>query len=1810
MKVLGRLDGKALHVILVTVISLSLLAPERLRAVDCNGNGNEDAADIESDFSADCNSNQVPDECDTRPLTFETSDESLAVAKFPRFVRSADLNGDGDLDLITGNQSASGASTVSILLGAGDGAFLDAIDFDAGQRLASFTLADMDRDGDLDLVTANDTSARVLLNDGEAQFSAFTALTVAASAVFVAAADVNDDGHLDLVTAHSDADMISVRVQSGGGGFGPPAQLPTGDHPNSVAASDFDAGGDVDLAVCNRNTGTVSILPGRGDGTFEDAIEIETGTSRPFAVLAADLNGDGNVDLAVGSPTSTAVLAGQGGHAFSEPLRFDYVGAANSLISDDIDDDGSIDLIVGFKDIDKVTLIRNHLTTSFSFRAAVENQARMLKSSSVAAGDLNADGATDLALIAGSNVAIAWNIEGEIGSALFDDQAFLALGNPHTIALGDLDGDEDLDVVTGNHVAGTRISVLKNRGDGTFADIATYDTRGFSFSVEVADLDGDGDLDIASAYPESSAVQIINNDGQGVFAEGANQRVGGRPHDVAVGDLDGDRDIDVISANLSSNTVSLLFNRGDGTFETWIDLASGSAPVAAQLADLNGDGDLDIAVANSGSFDVWVFANRGDGSFAPGIPHDLVGGPTFVAVGDLDLDGHLDVVTANESAQTVSVLWNLGVAGEAPSFAVPVDIAVGANPHSVLTADLTGSGRLDVVTANQIHNTLSVLFNDGGRSFAPATSVPVGTQPRFAAAGDLDLDGDMDLISANRLSEDITVLLNRTAASGADYLERICTEADFYAISRSTSSGRVTKYILPAREDPDLLPTLYQNVRRFSLHEDFLAGAFPERFPTRPSGEEYDQLVGRRASRDYYIGVLSSWRTTDGLVYTFTVVADTGFDPAEVLMQDEISGVYDSLKQSFTLETLAYWPDDQLAREQADSWKVPDFPIFLPEESGRPGVDFEAYTLGTGYGRVRLFTLEEFEAASASGHFTFQDIVVVDAAPRDIEGIVAGVVTGAIQGPLSHVAIRTARRGTPNAFVEGALEEFAKYAGDLVRLDVTATGYSVVPAEIDEAEEFWRESRPDLPQLPDFDPDYARLDALAEIDLSGELNPVARFGGKATNLARLQSLLTGEFVRYREQGFAIPMHYYLEFMRTNRILVEGRGEMTFEQRLEELLAAIDFQSDSVLRAAALEEFRKTMRERGVVSPELVENLARRIETIFGSTQLMVRFRSSSNTEDALEFNGAGLYESTSVCAADSLDPARREGSHCDVSRSTERTIERALAKVWASLWTFRAHEERTFFQIPPERAAMGLLVTRAFLDEKANGVAFTGNPQNVRDRRYLITAQIGEESVVSPAPGTSVERNLLEVVEGGEVVRIIRDRRSSLVAVDEVVLSDEHLRELARLLWHVDQNFPLELEGHPREQVLLDFEFKIEPDDSLAVKQVRPFLIPDSAPPSPDFELVVPEGTEVCGVFSKERVGREPGVEYETKSTIRLLSGTYPLSSSADSFAAELIEEVRFGPEQAIATPEAPGLFRVARLGATGGETTYRFNYEQNFTLPGGESFVVKLFGLRFTGRGALAVEKSLVLDEDYLTFGLAMQGFLADEPVVGYSSCSHAVLPRWEIAVDFGADSQIRLVERFLPSELQISTGPASLRRAEVELEGQEQVVSDYWRLVYAARRHNVDVRYWVVLEPALRLPSLAAAVRVVEIAAPGMTHPTGTVSLLDESFQLLSQQNIASFVTRQIQEANFVRGDVDVDGELNLADALAILGHLFQRRAAPTCAKAADVNDDGRLNVSDAIVVLLRLFAGGSPLAEPSSCGTDATADALSCASYSGCE
>jgi phosphoenolpyruvate synthase/pyruvate phosphate dikinase len=296
-----------------------------------------------------------------------------------------------------------------------------------------------------------------------------------------------------------------------------------------------------------------------------------------------------------------------------------------------------------------------------------------------------------------------------------------------------------------------------------------------------------------------------------------------------------------------------------------------------------------------------------------------------------------------------------------------------------------------------------------------------------------------------------------------------------------------------------------------------------------------------------------------------------------------------------------------------------------------------------------------------------------------------------------------------------------------------------------------------------------------------------------------------------------------------------KGYVTYEEYINRLESDLRFKTDSVIRRMRLAALRSHMARFGEVPEGLVADAQSRIIEVFGNTTTKVRFRSSSNVEDALEFNAAGLYDSISGCVADDLDGNEGGYSRCDPQVDHELNVDRAIKRVWASLWNYRAYEEREYYQIPHSSAVMGILVTRAFPDEAANGVIFTGDPSGENPGTYVVNVQYGDTSVVQPDPGTSPEKDLL-VMQNGQVTQIIRVRGSSLLPEGEWVLTHDQLTLLGTVMADIDAEYPVNLGGYSRDEVLLDSEFKFEWDGSLFFKQIRPFLTSSPARKGPKRE--------------------------------------------------------------------------------------------------------------------------------------------------------------------------------------------------------------------------------------------------------------------------------------------------------------------------------------------------------------------------------------
>ncbi len=623
----------------------------------------------------------------------------------------------------------------------------------------------------------------------------------------------------------------------------------------------------------------------------------------------------------------------------------------------------------------------------------------------------------------------------------------------------------------------------------------------------------------------------------------------------------------------------------------------------------------------------------------------------------------------------------------------------------------------------------------------------------------------------------------------------------------AVDQARATTYMVPATSDASL-PTLFVDASGFdqpdqSLHFKFLTESFPE-FQLL-SYDQYLELILDPERRVWYAGSLTEYVAAErDPIFGFTVW-DRGDDLATTVTCDQFRAVYHQVADRVAIGAVEVVAAGDLQRQVLEQCEVPWF-------DPSTALDYELYTAATGCGTLRRYSVADLAAAEAAAEFGWQDLLVTDQAPFDLEPVISGIVTGTRQGELSHLNVRSRARGTPNCYVKGGYDLLADYQGQLVQLTCAADRAELVDITPAQAESCWQAYRPDPVTVvaPDFSfTDLVALPDVPTADAAERRTAVSRFGAKGSNLATLYQRIDPEL---ELDGFVIPVHYYHAFVTANGL----------DQTIAADLADPTFVSDGAVRRQRLEALRAAI-ESAPCDPDLVAAIGAEILELYGADDVMVRFRSSSNAEDSLAFTGAGLYDSTSVCLADQTDGDLFGPSHCDPEQLDERDVCRGLTRVWASLWTAKAYEERAWYGIDQSRVAMGILVDTRIANEQANIVAFTGDPVTAGDARYLVNAQIGALDVVSAAPGVWPEKILL-TVEDGQVTAIERVRGSTELPEGQWVLDDSTLVALGGHLAGIAGLFPIDDPVSPTAEVLLDTEWKVRADGRLVIKQIRPFL--------------------------------------------------------------------------------------------------------------------------------------------------------------------------------------------------------------------------------------------------------------------------------------------------------------------------------------------------------------------------------------------------
>ena len=455
------------------VLVLSIGFPSGVRADDCNRNGVEDSADLAAGTSEDCNLNEVPDECEVAPVLLVSRDVGVPAPRYPRAIRCADIDGDGDADMITANQAGDTLSTIAVTLGDGEGRFVnhEQSPYDNSVRVSSLEVADLDSDGAPDIVTANFFTLELRWNDGGGGFPESNSIEVDRATRFVTVADLDLDGLPDLIATNTSSDEVIVMMNLGDRDFAESARYFVGEYPVSALAVDVDGDDDLDVVVVNRDSDDLSVLSNDGSGALSDVARV-TLAAGPSMVTAADLDHDGTADLVVGAEESVTVLFNDGVGGFG--AREHVAPGAATIAARDIDSDGDADLVLGAASHSQVTVLINAQGGLF-LRPLVFDTEFSPKMMDVC----DIDGDRDLDVVVGSTRtvrrSVLWNKAPRVGMAVpwhQDDGKFWGLARPPSVqiwtALDDAPIDAGpLEVVPGSHLRG-----LASPEGGTITDSA------------------------------------------------------------------------------------------------------------------------------------------------------------------------------------------------------------------------------------------------------------------------------------------------------------------------------------------------------------------------------------------------------------------------------------------------------------------------------------------------------------------------------------------------------------------------------------------------------------------------------------------------------------------------------------------------------------------------------------------------------------------------------------------------------------------------------------------------------------------------------------------------------------------------------------------------------------------------------------------------------------------------------------------------------------------------------------------------------------------------------------------------------------------------------------------------------------------------------------------------------------------------------------------------------------------------------------------------------------------------------------------
>jgi len=604
------------------------------------------------------------------------------------------------------------------------------------------------------------------------------------------------------------------------------------------------------------------------------------------------------------------------------------------------------------------------------------------------------------------------------------------------------------------------------------------------------------------------------------------------------------------------------------------------------------------------------------------------------------------------------------------------------------------------------------------------------------------------------------------------WVREVRDRATFERYSRVVAGDRFGKFIIDIKNND----IYFIDVNLFKLHADFVLQVLLKQEWTEENVREYNKNYERDKPR-FILGYITEHAKAKKATFSFW--EGDKIDAAGVLR------VKKKLDETFYGARSLYFRPDSPAQEKVALEVKRRGLRTVDNDAIYRAAEFQAFNKGVAVGNLRVVPRG---TAYESLVFDRHDIVVLQEVYPDITPV-AGILSTVFSTPLAHVNLRATAWGIPNAGYVNAYHDYSTLDGKAVFLEVTDRGHTLRAATADEIRTL-RDAidRVKNVPIPEVDLKSGRFAMLTRI----RATDIGRYGTKTANLGEIVTAGLPEVAV--PAGFGVPFRYYAEHLRRHKL----------DRAIEALLADRRFKRDPAFRKAELEKLQAAIRA-APIDPALLDALYKRVKLKLGGAGVFVR--SSTNAEDLDGFNGAGLY--------DTVPNVRGKKALGD-----------AVKHVWASVWNFRAVEERSLFGIDHRKVYGGVLI-QIGVAATAAGVLVTDNLFNEEEQNsFTINAKWGLG--IRVVEGTRIPEQIVFDTSNNGTKIISRSNDGTMLVFDDkggvrevpvppgdVILSEARAQRLAEA---VKAFIPLFPQNRP-----LDVEWVLE-GEKIWIVQARPYV--------------------------------------------------------------------------------------------------------------------------------------------------------------------------------------------------------------------------------------------------------------------------------------------------------------------------------------------------------------------------------------------------